>query len=218
MQQTEDTVTIFLIVGLPGAGKTTRARELEVSEAALRLTPDDWHIAIFHDDEPTRWRSRDRTDQRDLIEGKLVEVGMRAAHLGIDVIFDFGFWGRDERSALRWIARTLGVPAEVVYLPIAYEEQRRRVTLRYETLPAQFEMTDAELKQWATQFQAPDAEEIRGIEIPPVPPEHPTWSHWASERWPSLPDRYGPAAHVTYGPTRSGSACDQETGPAPAPS
>jgi predicted kinase len=53
-------MTIYLIVGLPGAGKTARAKELEISESALRLTPDDWQFAIFRGDNPTRWRSKDR--------------------------------------------------------------------------------------------------------------------------------------------------------------
>ena len=183
-------MTIYLIVGLPGAGKTTRAKELEVSESALRLTPDDWQMSIFGGDDPTRWRSKDRADQRDRIEGKLVELGMRAARLGINVVFDFGFWGKDERSSLRWIADTLGVRAQVVYLPISYEEQRRRITSRYESEKGQFQMSDAELKQWQVKFHAPDQEEVRGIAIPPVPPTHANWSHWASERWPSLPDQY----------------------------
>lgn len=186
-------MTIFLIVGLPGAGKTTRARELETTESALRLTPDDWQMAIFRGDSPSRWRSRARADHRDLIEGKLVELGMRAAQLGTSVVFDFGFWGRDERSALRWIANTLGVRAEVVYLPIDHEEQLRRITDRYEATPGQFRMDATDLRRWRTQFQAPDEEEVSGGDIPAVPPDHETWSHWASARWPSLPDAYGEA-------------------------
>ncbi len=180
-------MTIYLIVGLPGAGKTTRAKELEVSESGLRLTPDDWQLAIFRGDSSTQWRSKERADQRDRIEGKLVEVGMRAAQLGLNVVLDFGFWGKDERSALRWIADSLGVRAQVVFLPVDYEEQRRRVTGRYETDTDQFEMSDTELKQWQVQFDAPDLAELRGGQIPPVPPGHPTWSQWASKRWPSLP-------------------------------
>ena len=180
-------MTIYLIVGLPGAGKTTRAKELEVSKSALRLTPDDWQMAVFVDDSPTRWRSRERVDHRERIEGKLVEIGMRAAQLGLDVVFDFGLWSRDERSALRWIADSLGIRAEVVYLPIQYEEQRSRITDRYDTGPGQFEMSDAELKEWQVIFHAPDEQELRGDQIPAVPAGHPTWAHWASERWPSLP-------------------------------
>nr|WP_300145157.1 ATP-binding protein [Propionicimonas sp.] len=87
---------VYLIVGLPGAGKTTRAKELEASAHALRLTSDEWQIALFDGQNPP--------DKRDLVEGKLVHVGMRAAELGSNVILDFGFWGRDERSALRWVA------------------------------------------------------------------------------------------------------------------
>lgn len=184
---------VYLIVGLPGAGKTTLARDLETSESALRLTPDDWQIAIFPDDHPTQWRSRARADQRDLIEGKLVEIGMRAARLGVPVVFDFGFWGRDERSALRWIAGTLGLRARVLYLPIDHETQRTRLADRYRAAPGQFRMSDAELRRWRAQFQAPDEEELSGTEIPPVPPEHRTWSQWAAQRWPSLPDQYGPS-------------------------
>jgi len=176
---------VFLIVGLPGAGKTTRAKELETSASALRLTPDEWQIALFGDQNPP--------DKRDLVEGKLVQVGMRAAALGTNVVFDFGFWGKDERSALRWIARAVGARSQVVYLPIEHEEQRDRVVTRFETAPDQtFQMSEVELEQWRAQFQAPDDEELRGSRIPPVPPGHATWSEWASHRWPSLPDQYGP--------------------------
>jgi predicted kinase len=175
--------TVYLIVGLPGAGKTTHAKHLELTTPALRLTPDEWQIALFGGQNPP--------DKRDLVEGKLIQLGMRAAQLGTNVVFDFGFWGKDERSALRWIASTLGARSQVVYLPITPAEQRERVTNRFATTPGQtFHMTDVELAQWRSQFQAPDAEELRGSEIPPVPAGHQTWSSWASERWPSLPDQY----------------------------
>jgi predicted kinase len=172
--------TVYLIVGLPGAGKTTRARELELGAPALRLTPDEWQLMLFG--------SRNPPDLRDLVEGRLVQIGMRAAALGTNVVLDFGFWGRDERSALRWIAGTVGARSEVVYLPIGHEEQRRRVTTRFATDPEQtFHMSDVELAQWRAQFQEPDDEELRGAVIPPVPPGYATWSEWASQRWPSLP-------------------------------
>ena len=38
---------MLLMVGLPGAGKTTRARELAAANRALRLTPDHWMIPLF---------------------------------------------------------------------------------------------------------------------------------------------------------------------------
>lgn len=183
---------VYLIVGLPGAGKTTRAKELEGSVSALRLTPDEWQIPLFGDRNPP--------DKRDLVEGKLIELGMRAAELGINVVFDFGFWGKDERSALRWIAGTRGAFSHVVYLPIGEAEQRTRVTDRFTTTPDQtFRMGEGELEQWRARFQAPDEDELRGLQIPSVPAGHATWSQWAAERWPSLPDRYGPLPADPHG-------------------
>jgi adenylylsulfate kinase-like enzyme len=41
--------TLILMVGLPAAGKTTRAKELAVAHQALRLTPDHWMIPLFGD-------------------------------------------------------------------------------------------------------------------------------------------------------------------------
>jgi len=123
---------------------------------------------------------------------------MRAAELGTNVVFDFGFWGKDERSALRWIADTVGAGSQVVYLPIDHAEQRRRVTNRFATTPYKtFHMSDVELEQWRAQFQAPD-DELRGSQIPSVSPAHATWSGWASQRWPSLPDQYAPTAISRY--------------------
>jgi predicted kinase len=179
-------VTVFLIVGLPGAGKTTRAKELEGSESALRLTPDDWQMTLFDGDSPTRWRSKERADHRDRIEGKLIEIGMRAAQLGLNVVLDFGLWSKDERTALRWIASSLHLRAQVVYLPIGYDEQLRRITERYATKPGQFRMSAAELKQWHVQFETPDEGELMGTQIDAVPPGQATWWQWACRRWPSL--------------------------------
>jgi predicted kinase len=39
--------TLYVMVGLPGAGKTTYARHLEAEKQVLRLTPDEWMIPLF---------------------------------------------------------------------------------------------------------------------------------------------------------------------------
>ena len=103
--------------------------------------------------------------------------------------------GKGRTISTRWIAGAVGARSQVVYLPIDHQEQRRRVANRFATTPDQtFHMSDVELEQWRAQWQAPDDEELRGSQIPPVPPEHATWSQWASQRWPSLPDQYATTA------------------------
>ena len=100
---------VYLMVGRPGAGKTYRAKRTGDQRLGPRLTPDEWQIALFGDQNPP--------DKRDLVEGKLVQLGMRAAELGVNVVLDLGFWSKDERSALRWIAGTVDARSQVVYPP-----------------------------------------------------------------------------------------------------
>jgi hypothetical protein len=101
--------TLFLIVGLPGAGKTVRAKELAEEHRALRLTPDEWMIPLFGESMAD--------GKRFVLEGRLITVALQALRLGTSVVLDYGLWGRDERSALRWLARSVsaslpgGLPA-----------------------------------------------------------------------------------------------------------
>jgi predicted kinase len=92
--------TLFLTIGLPGTGKTTEARRIEVEHNALRLTKDEWMKALYGVPNPS--------GASDVIERRLVQIGLRALEIGVDVVIDFGLWGRDERSALRQAAADRG--------------------------------------------------------------------------------------------------------------
>ena len=74
--------TLILMVGLPGAGKTTRAGELAATHHALRLTPDHWMIPLFGDSmaDGKRW----------VLEGRLISVALQALRLGTSVVLDYG--------------------------------------------------------------------------------------------------------------------------------
>lgn len=174
------TTTLFLIVGLPGAGKTTSARELAKAHGALRLTPDEWHLPLFG-------TSLTADGKRDSLEGRLITVALRTLRLGTSVILDFGLWGRDERSALRWLADEAGVPCQVVYLPVDLDVQLARIAQRQATTPHEtFPMSEAEVVSWRNHFQAPDAAELAGDDIPCPPRGWSTWPAWAVDRWPTL--------------------------------
>ena len=170
---------LLLMVGLPGAGKTTRARELAAAHRALRLTPDEWMISLFGGSQPD--------GKRDLLEGRLIALALRALHLGTNVVLDFGLWSRDERSALRWLAASAGAACQVIYLPVDLDVQRARIAHRQATAPhTTFPMSAADIDTWRTQFQAPDGAELGGDDIPGPPPGWLGWPEWAADRWPSL--------------------------------
>jgi predicted kinase len=183
------------MVGLPGAGKTVRARELAAERGALLMTPDAWMVSLFGQSQPD--------GKRDLLEGHLIALAVEALRLGTSVVLDFGLWGRDERSALRWMTASVGASCQVVYLPVDRGVQLSRVRSRWERTPEQtFPMTEAELDAWRSRFEVPDADELSGASVPPPPPGDGSWSDWAARRWPSLRFRSA-GASIPSGSERS---------------
>ena len=170
--------TMYVLVGLPGAGKTDRARELEVGQRALRLTPDEWMMPLFGEPEAD--------GRRDILEGRLVCLALRALRLGISVVLDFGVWAKDERSALRSLAIDAGAACELVYLPVGEVEQWRRLDVRLQDASSgAFELQPDDLQRFRAQFDEPDEDELAGAESAPVPAGYPSWRAWADERWPT---------------------------------
>ena len=171
--------TLFLTVGLPGTGKTTEARRIEVEEKALRLTKDEWMKALYGLANPP--------SASDVIEGRLIEIGLRALALGVNVIIDFGLWGRDERSALRQAAADLGAAVQLRYFEVTPAEQRKRLDRRHAEAPhTTWHMSDEELAQWAAIISVPAPAELDGSEpIDDPPTGFATWDHWRRHRWPA---------------------------------
>ena len=173
---------MFQMVGLPGAGKTTRARALAAAHRALQLTPDHWMIPLFGDSMAGGLRF--------VLEGRLISVALQVLRLGTSVVLDYGLWGRDERSALRHLARSAGAACQVVYLPVDRDVQLARIAHRQATAPQQtFPISEADVGQWREQFQVPDAAELSGGDIPGPPPGWPGWEQWAADHWPTCTGR-----------------------------
>ena len=172
--------TLFLTVGLPGAGKTTRARQLADEHSILRLTPDDWMAPLF--------QHSDADGRRDILEGRLVWVAHEVLVSGASVILDFGCWSPDERYALRAIAELTGAGFTMEYLSIPEPERRARCDRRWLQAPeTTFEMTSDDHDRFVALCRPPSADELSNGPIPRPPAGFETWPQWASDRWPTLP-------------------------------
>ncbi|MEV1158054.1 ATP-binding protein [Micromonospora chokoriensis] len=170
--------TLFLTVGLPCTGKTTAARRIEVERKALRLTKDEWVKALYGPENPP--------SAQDVIEGRLIEIGLRTLELGTNVVIDYGLWNRDERTALRQAAADLGATAELHYFALTPAEQRRRLDQRQTEAPhTTWPMSDDELAEWAATFDVPTPGELDGTEPIDAPPAgFASWNEWRRHRWP----------------------------------
>ena len=92
--------TLFLTVGLPCTGKTTAARRIEAERKALRLTKDEWVKALYGRENPP--------SAQEVIEGRLIQIGLRALELGNNVVID--------RSGIgQLVGRGPGMPIAIDY-------------------------------------------------------------------------------------------------------
>ncbi|MER2598787.1 MAG: AAA family ATPase [Caldilineales bacterium] len=149
--------TLHLMVGLPCSGKTTLARKLEQELAALRLTPDEWQVALFGQDA----EQPEHDARHNLIEAMLWKIASRALELGTNVILDFGFWAREEREDYRLRAQRLGASSEVHFLDVSEDELLRRLAAR-NSQPSQetFHIAADSMKPWIAFFQKPTPDEL----------------------------------------------------------
>ena len=151
---------LLLTCGLPGAGKTTIARRLAADRNALRLTQDEWLIALGSSpwDAPTREK----------LDRELWRLAQDVLRLGLSVVLDFGLWTRIERDEMRSVARGLGVGVELHYIDVPTDELWRRIQARNSEPPwNSYPIRRADFDEWLRMFQAPDAAELALFDPPP---------------------------------------------------
>ena len=128
---------LTLLVGLPGAGKTTLAKKLERETGAIRFTPDEWHLFLFGDDfhDPRKHALHDQRHDR-----------------------------VEQREEKYREAQALGADFQIRYVHAPLEELCRRLDARaradrkdvFQTITRQ------DMEQWEALFQEPDEAELRG--------------------------------------------------------
>jgi len=140
---------LYLICGLPGAGKTTRALEIARSTGAIRLCPDEWLEALGV--------SLIDYDFRFRLEPQMLRHAEDLLRAGVSVIIEFGSWGRSEREAIRQIGIRTGAATELHFMDAPIEELAQRVRQRGGA-HAEF-LVDKVLLEYSGRFERPTEEE-----------------------------------------------------------
>lgn len=153
--------TVHLICGFIAAGKTTFAKHLAETCGGVRFSTDEWMISLYG-----HHMSRNDFEDR-LVRCKTLiwEISKNLLALEIDVILDFGFWKREERTRYRDLAYQENADCKLYFLEGEFDQLRQRVKSRNAMLlPGQFEITDKMFEEFVPVFQPP-AEEERAIRV-----------------------------------------------------
>jgi predicted kinase len=140
--------TAHLIHGFLGSGKTTFANKLARELSALRLSVDEWYLALYADGP---------TYEYDVARGERVlrvlnSLWPELVVRGLDVVLDFGFWRRALRDDVRALAAAAGANTRLYALACPHDVALARCLARngstgaflisaegYEQLKARFE-------------------------------------------------------------------------------
>ena len=147
--------TLYLVCGLPGAGKTTRALAIAQATGAIRLCPDEWLVAmgISLVDYPIRFRLQDHM----LAHGEIL------LQAGVSVVVEFGSWSRQERDAIRQIAGQTGAATELHFVDAPLPELARRV--RERGGPDATSLVEDVLLKFPEKFERPTEDETAQYDV-----------------------------------------------------
>ena len=149
--------TLILISGLPGSGKTTLAKRLEVERNGIRLSPDEWIVELLAN--PLDTSERDRL--RDPVENLQWDLAKTYLRKGFTVILENGFWAEEERNIYAAEALELGARIQLCYCEASHDELWRRIVKRNEELEKKtFAMTREEVEDAWRIFEPPNEEEL----------------------------------------------------------
>ncbi len=161
--------TLFITCGVPGSGKTTLAKRLEVERRAVRLTADEWLHELYPNesddalnaDLPLGERLQWVDAHRPLVERIQWALALRTLALGVNVVLDWGLWTHEERDRYRTEAQKCGVRVMLCVLDPPRDELVSRLKDRNAAAPAgTFRIDEALLEHALRCFERPTPAEL----------------------------------------------------------
>jgi predicted kinase len=119
-------MTVHMIHGYLGSGKTTLARRLEQSLPAIRFTHDEWMARLYGIDPPAELFA----EYYRRVSEQIGSMWPRCVELGLEVVLDLNFWSRKLRDETRARVNQVGASSRLYRLTCTDEEAWKRVEKR----------------------------------------------------------------------------------------
>lgn len=143
--------TLYLMVGYPGAGKTTTAKIIAGLTGAVHLWADKERRNLFG--------SIYRAEQSDELYNRLNEHARQLLHSGKSVVFDTNFNYYKDREHLRHIAGNAGAETVILWLQTPQELAYGRAVTETNGKRLFVEMSHEDFERVASHLEAPNDNE-----------------------------------------------------------
>ncbi len=150
---------VIMTCGKICSGKSTYAQNLSKQLGAVILSIDELMLSVLGSD---TGEMHDEYVRR--CEMYLYKKSAEIVAAGTDVILDWGFWTKKQRSFAREFYRELGIKCELHYITVSDDEWRKRIMRRNAEVEAgrsdAYFIDDGLAAKFESIFQMPDESEI----------------------------------------------------------
>ena len=153
----KDRPKLILFCGIPGAGKTTLAKKLEIEGRGIRICTDDWQddLKIPYTEKGFHGR----------LQKRLYSLALELLDYGQNVILEDGLWTKPERDQKLGDAEQHGALVEMHLFDLTFEEIWQRLSTRNANLAhGSVHITKEDLQKCWNVFERPTEEELRSFD------------------------------------------------------
>ena len=145
--------TLYLLIGYPGAGKTTVAGIISEQKGAVHLMADAERHKRFPNPTHSAEESLQLYDELNLQTEKLLQEGK-------SVVFDTNFNFRADRDKLRQIAEAANADTQIIWVTVDVDEAKKRaVHSQYIRNGYSASMTEDHFDQIVSKLEPPTEDE-----------------------------------------------------------
>ena len=150
---------VYMMLGLPGSGKTTYSKQLQRNLKILRLSIDEEYSKLGGSLSDSSWDENLATEAGQMIKKKTaVQVSSNRS-----VILDLCPWKKDKREEYREYIESLDALCHIFYFEVEKTELLRRLKIRNSSGEDSYIISPEMLNDFLNEFDIPSKSEVKKI-------------------------------------------------------
>lgn len=151
---------VYMMLGLPGSGKTTFSKSLQGELKLKRLAIDEEYSKLGGNLKDPHWNKKIAEEAGTLIKQQTKDLVSN----GESVILDLCPWVKDKRSEYRRYIESIGARCHIYYFKVDKSELLKRLAIRNDSGLDFYVISPEMLNDFIEEFDEPLNEEVEEID------------------------------------------------------